>query len=85
MTASALLSQHRFRLLRVQETARASNYHEWRMSTRTLLHATRQWVVITGTATAPIPIDPVAPTPDESAALDAWHVRSWALYIELTY
>ena len=63
----------------------ASNYHEWRVSTRALLHALRQWGVITGMATAPIPVDPVAPTPDESAALDAWQVRSWALYIEIMY
>ena len=63
----------------------ASNYHEWRVSTRALLHALRQWAVITGTATAPTPVDPANPTPDELAAQEAWHVRSWSLYIEITY
>ena len=63
----------------------ASNYHEWRVSTCTLLHALCQWVVITGTATTPTPIDPMNPTPDKLAAQEAWHVRSWSLYIEITY
>ena len=63
----------------------ASNYHEWRVSTCTLLHTLRQWDVIDGTETAPTPVDPWAPTPDEAAALQAWHVRSWALYIEIMY
>ena len=63
----------------------ASNYHEWRVSTHALLHALCQWVVITGTATTPTPINPTNPTPDELAAQEAWHVRSWSLYIEITY
>ena len=62
-----------------------SNYHEWRVSTHTLLHTLRQWDVIDGTETAPTPVDPQAPTPDKVAALQAWHVRLWALYIEITY
>ena len=61
------------------------NYHKWRVSTHALLHALQQWVVITGMATTPTPVNLLAPTPDEAAALEAWHVRSWALYIKIMY
>ena len=63
----------------------ASNYHEWRVSTCALLHALQQWDVIDSTEIAPTPINPQAPTPDETAMLQAWRIRLWALYIKITY
>jgi len=41
------------------------NYFAWRRNMEIQLRALAQWEVVDGTLTAPVPLDPANPTPDE--------------------
>jgi len=61
-----------------------ANYVEWKKAMRAVLRSLRQWDIITGSVTVPTPADPANPTPDETAAIKAFEVRTVSLFLEIT-
>jgi len=62
-----------------------SNYIEWKKSMRAVLRSLRQWDVITGSTTAPTPVNPAIQTPAEQEAIRAFEERSISAFIEIAF
>ena len=59
------------------------NYFMWRRNMEIQLKVLAQWEVVDGTLTAPVPLDPANPTPDELHASTAWTIRVARAYAEI--
>ena len=57
----------------------------WKKNMRTVLLSLRQWGLISGTVTAPTPVDSNSPTDEETSAIEAFEVRSISAFMEISF
>src|SRR5882757_8923112 len=61
------------------------NYADWRDNMQTMLMSLRQWGLIAGSVTRPVPADATNITPQEVTDIDAFDLRAISAYQEIKY
>jgi hypothetical protein len=62
----------------------SSNYTQWKKDMRGVLRTLRQWDVVTGAITAPVPADVNNPMAAETATSKAFEVRHVSAFMEIS-